>query len=1033
VNTRTERWCVLAILLGILAWEAGAADVLHVSPDGAARAPGTQEKPVSLQAAVARASSDMTIREIILAGGDYLVNNVNFRTRPDVDPAKFPPLVMRPAKGETVTFHHSVRVDKAEPVPGRAGVYRVDRVPPGDPTMWERDTRVRYVALSNKGSVAAYPGSCFADPETESLYFHTSDGKPPQDHEVFFGLGISNGRALGIYRPNTTIEDVRFRDCTGYSAHALVLHSKNLIARRCHFDNAYTGIGIGHNSSNVLVEDCIFRDVAQGVRTTGKNTTVRGCRFVKTRDRFLYRVYPSLDTAVYTYFPGSGTTLTDNFVKGYMKGFRVKAAPGKYVIRHNTIVDVGVGVYWVTDNSNSDTSHNVIVNAEDFIRISRFDPGLTLDHNLFWKPKQLLEFADRTAVIRGANQGKFNHLADPRFADPQNGDYRLLPDSPGLFIKDTEGRPVGAFGPAPAEAAANARPTLSLAFTADTVPFGPHGVLTFERDPWIGGGSTTVRKLSEGDGLPRRLVGQIQATVVPRAFDVTGRIVTTRVTIGGKASQEMPYTWSQKIELPDKDGDYRVRFEVRNDRGVWSKPADMMLRLDRQGPELAGQPTILANDHGLIVTFRTSEPCFAEVEFGATNQYGSVVKTPRFVKRRWESSDGGEWIETWTIPRTDFALAILKPQVKTGQRIHLRILLRDQGGLKSVSADRTVTVRGGPRTLSVSPDGKDAPGRGAKDAPLRTLQYAVDRALPGDRVLLAAGVYKQYTLLTHGGVDADNPLTIEAADPGTVSLDCAHREPSVIALEGAAYVTIRNLRILYFKKAGVYAYLSPHVTVDGCTFYNGAGSVKGYHTFFFHSPHGTVTRCLAVGAEVGLQFLESPNATVTHNTISQMLYAAARYDFSLPGTVQMNNSLCFSGNDVYCGGWHHPEELKTFRSDYNNIGTVIRAYTLNAVKETAPPTYKQIMAEKFDAKYGTRRFRFRTDAKAILSMGGKRYLTMKDWREASGQDKHSIFADPKHVKPFGVLDRWDWRLRPDSPNIGKGQNGATIGAFGPAK
>ena len=405
---------------------------------------------------------------------------------------------------------------------------------------------------------------------------------------------------------------------------------------------------------------------------------------------------------------------------------------------------------------------------------------------------------------------------------------------------------------------------------------------------------------------------------------------------------------------------------------------------------------------------------------------------PDLVKRRWESQDGGEWIETWTTPRTDFAVAITAPRVKKGQRVHLRVRLEDAGGLKSESADCTVTVEGSPKTLYVSPQGTDGPGRGARDAPWRTLQYAADRALPGDRVVLLPGVYTQYTLVTHGGASEDAPLTIESEQPGAAILDAAHREPSLIALEGASHVTVRNLRIVYYRKAGVYAYRSPHATVEGCTFHNGPGSVKGYHVFMFHSPHSTVTGCLAVGAEVGLQFLESPHATVTHNTISQGLYAAVSYDFSLAGTVQTNNSLCFAGNDVFRGSWHHPEEAKTFRSDFNNLGTsVINHNKGGPVAKT--PTWRQVLAEAFEAKYGTRRFRFRTGSKAILSMGGRRYLTMKDWREASGQDGHSIFADPKYVKPYGVMDRWDWRLKRDSPNIGAGEEAATIGAFGRAE
>jgi len=51
--------------------------------------------------------------------------------------------------------------------------------------------------------------------------------------------------------------------------------------------------------------------------------------------------------------------------------------------------------------------------------------------------------------------------------------------------------------------------------------------------------------------------------------------------------------------------------------------------------------------------------------------------------------------------------------------------------------------------------------------------------------------------------------------------------------------------------------------------------------------------------------------------------------------------------------------------------------------------------------------------------------TFEDWQEFAGKDKHSIFADPRHHD----LVEFDFRLNPDSPNIGAGENGTTIGAM----
>ncbi|HRU05360.1 MAG TPA: hypothetical protein P5137_06250, partial [Candidatus Brocadiia bacterium] len=441
----------VAVTLALLVMGTRAsASVIHVSPGGDAKASGTAEQPTTLAAALGRAAKDRQVREIILAGGEYVADNLNIGVRAAEKPDGYPPLVIHAAKGQSVWLVHSARVDKAEPVAGMAGVFRTKSLPPGQPEMWERDARVRYITLTTAAFVAAFPASCFADPEEGWLYFHTSDGKPADKHELYYSLGTPNGRALGVYRPNTTLEDLGFRDACGPTTHALVMNAAGLSARRLRFDNAFIGVGLGAYAVDNLIEDCDFVDVAQAIRSNGKDLVIRRCRMTKERDAFFYRVYPALDTAVYTYFPGSGATITDTFVKGYKQGFRVKAMPGRYVLRHNTLVDTEHGVSWVTSNADSDTSYNIFVHADDFIRVSEFQPTFTLDKNLFWDSKNLLEFNVRNTAIRGAGLGKFNLLADPRFADPDNGDYRVLEDSPAVFLKDAEGRPAGAFGAAPA-------------------------------------------------------------------------------------------------------------------------------------------------------------------------------------------------------------------------------------------------------------------------------------------------------------------------------------------------------------------------------------------------------------------------------------------------------------------------------------------------------------------------------------------------------------------------------------------------------
>jgi hypothetical protein len=297
-------------------------------------------------------------------------------------------------------------------------------------------------------------------------------------------------------------------------------------------------------------------------------------------------------------------------------------------------------------------------------------------------------------------------------------------------------------------------------------------------------------------------------------------------------------------------------------------------------------------------------------------------------------------------------------------------------------------------------------------------------------VVVGPGVYTQLVALTHGGVAEDARLTIEAEQPDAATLDTAMRENACIHLESAPFVTVRNLRLLYFKKAGVYAYRSPHTRIERCTVFNGVGWETGYNTFCFYSPHSTVTRCLAVGAEIGFYFLKSPHATVTHNTYSQGMYAAAAYPFSLAGTRQMYNCFSFAGNDIYSGEIEHPEDLKTFRSDYNNLGTNVTEYNA-AVEQRDPALWKLMKAEEFAAPKYPGHY-IRTGSKSVIGIG-RRFRTLKEWRESSGQDAHSIFADPKWVWPIPPIDSWDWRVKPDSPNIGLGEGGAPLGAFDVAK
>ena len=138
------------------------------------------------------------------------------------------------------------------------------------------------------------------------------------------------------------------------------------------------------------------------------------------------------------------------------------------------------------------------------------------------------------------------------------------------------------------------------------------------------------------------------------------------------------------------------------------------------------------------------------------------------------------------------------------------------------------------------------------------------------------------------------------------------------------------------------------------------------------------------------------------------MYGAVKFIYSAEDSVSRNNSFCFSGNDQYLVIYQDKREFESFDSDYNNLGTELRS---------PEPGEEIVPRDPFFRNHGS---------KAIISLNGERYNSLKGWQKTTGKDLHSIFKDPVYVDP----ENWDFRLQPDSPNIGAGEDGAVIGALG---
>jgi len=258
---------------------------------------------------------------------------------------------------------------------------------------------------------------------------------------------------------------------------------------------------------------------------------------------------------------------------------------------------------------------------------------------------------------------------------------------------------------------------------------------------------------------------------------------------------------------------------------------------------------------------------------------------------------------------------------------------------------------------------------------------------------------------------------------------------------------------------------SPHVAVRECKIWNAfwhEGRAVGGAVRAADSPGFVMERNLIFRNDHTFSLSRCPRSRIVYNTVRGHVHGGLYFNESVAGTVLRNNCLVYNGNYVYQIFVADPKEMETFDCDYNNIGTRLRHWrdepgvvpnlawswggskTIMLFVRKGGTWYSQahlashragtksivlsaLDGEGWEGKGPTLR-KWVPDATTPPEKRGSRYwrpATLEDWHEFSGKDKHSIFADPRHHN----LVEFDFRLNPDSPNIGAGENGTTIGAM----
>jgi hypothetical protein len=766
-----------------------------------------------------------------------------------------PHLLIRAAQNPDGTFQQVIfdggrKIGTAEPVPGKSGVFKV----PGRHSyhyrthIWEADTRIRYTMVADLAAVERFPASFWHS--NSEVFFHTSDNQPPEAHDI----GISRcSNGITLWRHNVTVRGLQFRNFLAWRwSCGVELRGANTTAEDCRVWNSVRGFQIMFTSftnafglwlepEGTRIIRCRTDDCGGGVYSQGKRAVIEECRLYKIRDRFIVPCYPQDDTGIQFYSPADEgemrrnmfATLTNAFglwCVGFCNGIFVKCKTSEFIVEHNTCLDgITFGMGCTSWHPKSICRYNII--AEFSYPILGYDslmPTNIVDWNCLWD-SQDQDMQKFLQAPRETGTGKHSIIADPRFAAPAPhlsvgvGDYRLLPDSPCANMLP-EGKTCGALGPVspdfedvqpPKVEVTAAHKTKSLVNEVNSPAQRiASPVRTYlERDAWLGDAPNLRRKHLEEEGGEWVTSQDIVALEI-RAYDYISQPTQMQIRIGDNAwSNPEPFQQQKKIQLPQDGQVTVVGVKVCDVAENWSEPISLMFRQADRGPQLKGAPVLYTNANGAVISFETETQCFAKVEFGEDKSYGTTFELPPNMQQKWVTSKGKSHVTNYAV--------LLTPLVKSGTTYHYRLILADENGNQTVTDDGLFTLKGEPKSYFVSPTGENVDGGGSPQKPWRTIQFAVDRALPGDRIILLPGLYPGESTLTHGGLE-DAPITIEAQQPGTAILDGRSEANVCLHLEKAPHVVIKGLEVRWFgradtfysdDKAGIFLADSAHVSI----------------------------------------------------------------------------------------------------------------------------------------------------------------------------------------------------------------------------